>query len=60
MKEFLKRKKTYILAGLMILHGFVMFVAGDQTFIQFIQGSQQFYEVFGGATMATYRAAIDV
>ena len=56
--NFLKKKKTYILAGLLATHGLVMFLAGDQTFGQFISGSQELMEVFGGGAMAAGRAAV--
>lgn len=60
MREMLKKKKSYILAGIMFVHGLVTYLVGDQTFMEMVQGSQAILEMFGGASMATYRAAIDV
>jgi len=58
MIKWLKKKKTFILAGILVLHGFVSFLAGDTTLMQFIQGSPESQEVFTGGVIAAFRAAI--
>lgn len=60
MKKMLKKRKTYILAGIMFIHGLATWLYGDQTFMEMVQGSQAIFEMFGGSAMASYRAAIDV
>ena len=58
MITWLKKKKTFILAGVLILHGFISFLVGDTTLMQFIQGSPESQEMFAGGVMAAFRAAI--
>jgi len=55
---FLKKKKTFILAGILILHGFISFLVGDTTLTEFISGSAEAQEMFTGGAMAAFRAAI--
>jgi len=58
MISWLKKKKTFILSGILILHGFISFLAGDTTLMQFLQGSTEAQEMFTGGAMAAFRAAI--
>ena len=41
----------------MILHGLVSFLTGDMTFEEFIQGSKPFYEMMGGCSVMSLKAA---
>ncbi len=56
--EWLKKKKTYILGGVLALHGLISFLVGDTTLTQFIQGSPESQQVFTGGLIATFRAAL--
>ena len=56
--KWLQHKKSYILGGIMIVHGLVSFLTGDMSFQEFIEGSKQFYEVMGGATAISIKAAV--
>lgn len=56
--EYLKKKKTFILSGVLILHGFISFLVGDTTLLEFINGSSEAQEMFTGGAMAAFRAAI--
>ena len=56
--DFLKKKKSYILASLLFLHGLVSFFVGDQSFGELMAGSSQLMEMFSGGVLAAGRAAI--
>ncbi len=55
--NWLKGKKSYILGGLMIVHGLISFLVGDSTFQEFFQGSKEMYEIMSGGGIMTLKAA---
>lgn len=59
MLEFLKGKKTYILAGLGALISLVHFISGDVTIGQFLSGNQDLLNLLGFLGLGTLRAGVD-
>lgn len=58
IKDWLASKKTYILGGLLFVHGVVSWLAGDLPFKEMIQGSEPLLEMFSGGLIGTLRAAM--
>jgi hypothetical protein len=57
MKQFLSGKKTYIIAGLMVLIGLVKWLVGDITLVEFIT-SDDIMIVLGGFGLGSLRAGV--
>jgi len=57
VQEFLKGKKTYIVATLLTLASLTNLLAGDITFVEFVN-SDKLWVLLNGLGLGTLRAAI--